>query len=398
MSQVEDNPQLETSSQAVRPTAASSIVVPTSDIARQRCRIADLEEKLQVLESGHAVKQRETNYFMSQGQAIRRLITLYDSLEDLINENDRRCNIEGDDDDVTPDQDRVHTRYIVLNNVLPWFHSKTSDMEYGDYTHMLKKLRQGADGARGDDTSKLKTLIPDWINREWKPDPPVDPEDKHCRGFTNDACGRLLCPTELDWNNPTVRAGIRDRTDGHIVMEMSWPVFLYAGYTADQDNLEEGLFKSKILVQAFKAIFTSPSSAKEVAGDGDAANIIENNRHANKDVSGKKVKTLVAQIIKMYKVSPRSIAYVSCQLRFALSSVTSWWSVDGDFDYIQFWCNIVDFFERPPGQIAQRNVDRLLVWWTSHRAELSGAAKARMSVNALAMQRARLDNTQFDSE
>jgi hypothetical protein len=117
---------------------------------------------------------------------------------------------------------------------------------------------------------------------------------------------------------------------------MSWPAFLYAGYTADPNNLEEGLFKSKLLVQvrhtktdpqsshfwqAFKAIFTSPSSAKEVAGDGDGANIIENNRRAKKDVLGKKVKTHVAQIIKMHKVSPRSIAYVSCQVsgQFSMS-------------------------------------------------------------------------------
>lgn len=336
---------------------------------------------------------------MSQGRAIRRIVTLFDSIEDLICENDRRCdNDDNDDNDVTIDQDRLQMGYVVLNNVIPWFHAKASDMEHDDYTHMLKKLRQGADGARGDDTSKLKSLVPDWVNRNLKPDPPVDPEDKFCRGFTNDACGRLLCPSELDWNNPIVRTGIRDRGDGYVVTEMSWPAFLYAGYTADQNNLEEGLFKSKLLVQAFKAIFTSPSSTKEVASDGDGANIIENNRRAKMDISGKKVKTHVAQIIKMQKVSARSIAYVSCQLRFALSSVTSWRSVDGDFDYTQFWHIIVDFFERPPGRVARRNVDRLLAWWTrkvfgaSQRAELSDTAKAKMSVNALALQRARLDD------
>ncbi|KAG2139096.1 uncharacterized protein EDB93DRAFT_1090307 [Suillus bovinus] len=103
------------------------------------------------------------------------------------------------------------------------------------------------------------------------------------------------------------------------------------------------------VLQAFKAIFTSPSSAKEVSGDGDGANVIENNRRAKKDFSGKKVKTHVAQIIKMQKVSPCSIAYVACQLQFSLLSVNSWHSVDGDFDYVQFWCNIVDFFEKAPG-------------------------------------------------
>ncbi|KAG1760571.1 hypothetical protein EDD22DRAFT_780969 [Suillus occidentalis] len=387
MSQAEDISQPEGSS---RTSVISSTAVPTSDNARQRRKIAELEEKLQMLESGHAVKQRETNYFMSQGRAIRRIIALFDSVEDMICENDRRCELEGasDDDNVTlasfdTSQDCLQSGYVILNSTFPWFHSKASDMEHSEYMHMLKRLRQGADSARGDDTSKLKTLVPDWVNREWRPDPPVDPEDKYCRGFAHDMCGKLLCPTELDWNDPIVRAGIRDREDGHVVTEMSWPVFLYAGYTADQNNLEEGLFKSKLLVQAYKAIFTSPSSAKDVSGDGDGANIIENNRRAKRDPSGKKVKT---------------------HLRFALSSVTSWRSIDGDFDYSQFWYNIVDFFEHPPGRIARRNVDRLLTWWTrkvfgtSHRAELSEAAMGKMSVNTLAMQRARLDDAQFDSE
>ncbi|KAG1761881.1 hypothetical protein EV702DRAFT_1166865 [Suillus placidus] len=385
--------------------SSQSLTVATSESARQRRKIAALEEKLQLLESGHAVKQWETNYYMSKGRAIQRVVTLFDNIEDLMCENDRRCELEGEDKDRTLDQDHLQVGYITLNQALPWLHSKTQDMEYEDYSHMLKKLRQGADSAQGDDTSKLKSLVADWINHDLKPDFPVDPEDKHCCGFVSDVCGRLLCPTELDWNSPVVKAGIRDRVDGYVVTEMSWPAFLYEKYTADQENLEEGLFKSTLLLQAFKAIFTSPSSARDVAGDGDAANIIEANHRAKKDVySSKKVKTHVAQIIKMHTVTPRSIAYVSCQLRFALSSVTSWRSVDGDFDYILFWKNIVDFFERAPGRASQQKVKRLLAWWsrkvfgTSQRAELTEGAKARMSVNALAKQRAQLDDALFDSE
>jgi len=40
-----------------------------------------------------------------------------------------------------------------------------------------------ADGARGDDTSKLKALVSDWVNCEFKPNLPIDPNDKHSRGF-----------------------------------------------------------------------------------------------------------------------------------------------------------------------------------------------------------------------
>ncbi|KAG1851568.1 hypothetical protein C8R48DRAFT_777881 [Suillus tomentosus] len=264
-----------------------------------------------------------------RGRAIRRIVTLYDALEDLIAENDRRCDDQQSDEDVTIDQERLQFGYIALNNALSWFHPRASELEYDEYLQMLKKLRQGADGARGDDTSKLKSLVADWTT----------------------------LPNELDWSNPIVRAGIRDRADGYVVTEMSWPAFMYEKYMADPDNLEEGLFKSSLLVQAYKAIFTSPSSAKEVADEGDGADIIANNRRASKDLySGKKVKMHVAQIIKMHKVTPRSCLCL-CQLRFTLSSVTSWRSIDGDFDYIPFWRTIVDFFERPPGRAAQQKVE-----------------------------------------
>ncbi|KAG1777463.1 hypothetical protein EV702DRAFT_1197066 [Suillus placidus] len=264
------------------PGSSQSIAVGNSQAdsegaARQRRKITQLEEKLQVLESGQAIKRRETNYYVSKGRAIRHIVTLYDAIEDLIAEHDRRWDSNESDENVTVDQQCLQFGYVALNGTLPWFQQRASEIEYDEYAQMLKKLRQGADGARGDDTSKLKSLVADWVNRELKPNPPIDPDDKNCRGFVNDACGRLLCPTELDWSNPIIRTGIRDCADGYVVTEMSWPAFLYEKYTADQDNLEEGLFKSSLLVQAFKAIFTSPSSAKEVANEGNGADIIANN-------------------------------------------------------------------------------------------------------------------------
>jgi hypothetical protein len=116
------------------------------------------------------------------------------------------------------------------------------------------------------------------------------------------------------------------------VTDLSFPAFVYEKYTANADNLEEGLFKGKILLQVrctrvtvarkqshcclqgYKAIFTSPSSAKDVEGDGDGADVIANNRRTKQSSCGVKVKKHVAQIIKMDKVTPRSIAYVACQV------------------------------------------------------------------------------------
>jgi hypothetical protein len=129
----------------------------------------------------------------------------------------------------------------------------------------------------------------------------------------------------------SVKAGIRDRTTAFIVSENSWPSFMYENYEADAKNLECGLFKSRLLVmvsglnilqliyssshlQGFKAIFTSPSSANEVDGDGDGADIIENNRCARRQSDHTRVKTCVASIIGMRKVTPRAIAYAACQV------------------------------------------------------------------------------------
>ncbi|KAG2125233.1 hypothetical protein BD769DRAFT_1358463 [Suillus cothurnatus] len=351
------------------------------------------------VEFGFSLYSRQTNYYVAQGRAIRRVVTLFDSLEDLVTENDRRYDDE-EDAETTLDQDRLQIGYVVFTNTMRWFHKKAAELDYEEYGQMLKmvdfhyvndclgftelffQLRQGADAARGDDTSKLKSLVSEWVNREFKPDPPVDPDDKHSCGFTNDACGRLLCPSELDWNNPAVKAGIRDRANGFIVTDLSFPAFVYETYTANPDDLEEGLFKGKILLQAYKAVFTSPSSAKDVEGDGDGVDIIRNNRRANRSSNALKVKKHV---------------------RFALSSVTSWWSVDGDFDYVQFWQIIVDFFERPPGREAQRRVNKLLEWWTrkvfgrSRRDDLSQTAREKLSVNALARQREARADAAFDS-
>jgi hypothetical protein len=82
--------------------------VPTSAEARAKRRIAALEEELEIAKQERGTKQRfvslllticlllidlqrKTTYFVSQGRVIRRMVALYISLEDLIAENDRRC-------------------------------------------------------------------------------------------------------------------------------------------------------------------------------------------------------------------------------------------------------------------------------------------------------------------
>ncbi|KAG1847041.1 hypothetical protein F4604DRAFT_1594714, partial [Suillus subluteus] len=236
-------------------------------------------------------------------------------------------------------------------------------------------LKKGADAACSDDTSCLKELVITWINQQFCPSPLIRPDDKHSRSFASDICGKLLCPSEWDWDRNCIKAGIHDRTAKYIVSENSWPLYLYENYTVNRDNLEEGLLKSKLLVLAFKAILTSPSSAKEAEGDGDATKHIE-----------------VPQLTFEW------------QVRFSLSSVSSWHTMDGDFDYEVFWNNIVDFLKDIPGPITRHRVEKLLEWWTrkvfgtNHCDDLMPEVVSQMSVNTLAEQRKVQEDAAFDSE
>ena len=50
-------------------------------------------------------------------------------------------------------------------------------------------------------------------------------------------------------------------------------------------------------------------------------------------------------------------------MRFALSSANAWRDVDIDFNHIEFYSAIVDYFELTPGPVTLARVDDLLAWW-----------------------------------
>ncbi|KAJ7450136.1 hypothetical protein FB451DRAFT_1052529 [Mycena latifolia] len=129
--------------------------------------------------------------------------------------------------------------------------------------------------------------------------------------------------------------------------------------------------------QVWKYIFTSPISVKTTVHE-EAENIPPSastrpapqlRRRARYPHLKKKkraaptTKRSVASIIGLKRVSGWSIAYAAVQYRVALSDTHHWDEHDGSFDYIQFYNNIVDYFEFPPGPLAKLEVARLLDWW-----------------------------------
>ncbi|KAH7908634.1 hypothetical protein BJ138DRAFT_1012408 [Hygrophoropsis aurantiaca] len=313
--------------------------------ARAKRRIAVLEQDLATLRGGTRKQSRRTDTVAHRGRAIRRIVSLFNDVEDLIAEYDRRADFaaEHPDEDVnqksTPEQNQLYSSFEDLLIYLPWIKRKILKSDPNELENICKQLRKGADGARGDDTANLKAAVVTWANELFHPiAPPLNPGTKEDRGFVHDITGKLICPAEYNWALESVKEKIRDRDPAFLVTAYSWPLFLYQNLDFDATDVEKGLFCSSLMVKAFKFIFTSPSSAKEVEDDQPQHSGPSRRRSGLKNPTKN-------------------------HMRFALSCVNSWRSADGDFDYQQFYNNIVAFFEVAPGTQAKKRVDTLLAWW-----------------------------------
>ncbi|KAG2055847.1 hypothetical protein BDR06DRAFT_881548, partial [Suillus hirtellus] len=197
-------------------------------------------------------------------------------------------------------------------------------------------------------------------------DPILHPYDKTGHGFYNEATGRLLCPVDHDWNNSDVQQYIWDYHPDYRVTAYSWPMFLYDGHY-DARNPKDGLFKGKLLLKTFKAIFTSPTSAEHddpEQTNSNEASAYGHLKHQRIQASGEQLTRCdVAGLLNMKSTQPQAIAYAAVQLHFALSSANSWQIIDDDFNSKVFYNHIIDFFELPPTRDAANEIDEILLWW-----------------------------------
>ncbi|KAF8130988.1 hypothetical protein EV363DRAFT_1331056 [Boletus edulis] len=253
------------------------------------------------------------------------------------------------------EKDRIFKCYEHLIVALPEFGEwLTNPGNAGRLDNVIKQLTDGADSARADDASVLKTTIVNWLTEV--PNPRLSPYDKSGRGFHNDSTGSLLCPAEYDWENAEHQDKIRDWHPDFLVTANSWPRFLYEEGRYDPNNPAIGLFKGALLLRAFKLIFTSPSSADE---EENPDPVLARKRRCGE----RRTRKHVASLIRMKTVEPRAIAYTATQVRFALSSCGTWRVVDGIFNHSQFYNSIVNWFEDTEDAEEKAFVDNLLLWW-----------------------------------
>ncbi|EGO24016.1 hypothetical protein SERLADRAFT_439322 [Serpula lacrymans var. lacrymans S7.9] len=313
--------------------------IKASQVAGAKRYIAMLEDELEKLHSGLKCKiESNGDCYINQGRAIQCLVSLFESINNIVGEQDRRAML--DDDESSIEQSILPMKTIKLSD--PKFTTK-------DQNALFQKLRKGADGAQGDDVGNLKSIIVSWIAEIFSvADLTLDASDKSSCGFANDHTGHLLCPIEYDWSDSKVKTGIHDHNPDFLVTALMMPTFLYENYKMNADDMEEGLFKSTLLLKTFKFIFTSPSSAR---------GMVENDSYVSMPTTGQSH------------------------------------PIDGDFDYKEFYRFIADFLEMPPGPASKNRVNVLLLWWNRkvfgpHNASnYSPQDYARMLVSKLEAQR-----------
>ncbi|KAJ7067288.1 hypothetical protein C8F01DRAFT_1120877 [Mycena amicta] len=183
------------------------------------------------------------------------------------------------------------------------------------------QMTTGMESARNDDRGTLRNTIMDIIKQ-----PKMA---KELRGFRSPHTAALLLPLHLV--DRASEPGLHDEVvSGSVsIVAEQLPAFLFpTGQKKDATTLGN-LLTSDILIQAAKVIFHGPSAM----GTGDGC------RRKGKDGN--------AVLVGLKSFNARLIAYIACQVRFALSSASNYNKIDGEFDYEKFSDYIVKAMGRP---------------------------------------------------
>ncbi|KAH6903037.1 hypothetical protein BKA70DRAFT_1027076, partial [Coprinopsis sp. MPI-PUGE-AT-0042] len=243
-----------------------------------------------------------------------------------------------EEEDLSPHERREHAIYEELLKLSPGLEKRLCNGSEQDIFYVAELIQKGSAGARADDTKGLKEVIVDWITpRGQTLQPPLMRNVKTDQGFFHPRTGELLCPIDYDWNDPETRERLRNGT--LTVSGDQWPLFLWKDYIYSPSNVWDGLFRSTLLISAFKHIFTSPSSV---------------DREPRATRSGN------ARIHGMKNVTIASLAYVATQVRFALSSSPTFSRTDLITDSERFYGSVIEAFCDPA---EAENVRSLLAWW-----------------------------------
>ncbi|KAJ6465483.1 hypothetical protein C8R45DRAFT_939672 [Mycena sanguinolenta] len=375
--------------------------------ARLRRRIAELEAEVTAQRTPAPARSSKT--YVTMGRAIKKTVSLFDPIEAMVSEYDRRQELEDereeDADDTPvlhtdeyamvdlrsrhsltlhrdPRQDRLYRGFQELQKFIPTIKVALLNMDPSELSSMFSQLQKGAAGAFGDDVNSVRAAMAEFLNYPGAKDLLVA-SSRTNRGVEGEITRAYIFPVDYDHTDPAVREKVINGDPDYKITADQWPRGVYQNGIYDAANPTKGLFKSTSLLQTYLHLFTAPQSAKKLQEEADKEKRLVNasepdsenvrpsasedaqpprkkRRLAAAPVTSKKS---VASKISLRHVTPRSLAYACVHHRFALSDAASWNEVDGDFEYVVYYNNIVDWFENAPGPVAQKEAAELLAWW-----------------------------------
>ncbi|KAF9058033.1 hypothetical protein BJ165DRAFT_1521357 [Panaeolus papilionaceus] len=354
-------------------------------------RIAVLEQDVATAQGQRSKKKQTT---VTLGRGIRRLAALFETLDELVAEADRRADdesmdsIDPSDEDAKLDAERLYKGYNIMLHLVPSLRSLLDDLdaEVEDLDKLVSQIQKGANDARSDDLRRVKEELGNWLNSDFSPPVPFSVRSRADRGLQNDITGRLLCPIEYNWEDDDIRAKIRDGSIS--IADDLFLVCLYPKGRGVPEDIEKGFLRSRLLVKTYCAIFTSPTSSEEFE---DVETEDGPSRRKIKKTIKKATKSNVAAILHMSgNVTPRSIAYAAVMLVFNLTDATQWTETYNGFNFRTLWNFIVDYFEETPDDASANRVKALLKWWNKQvfPQHVSVSADSRKARKKLALQRA----------
>ncbi|KAJ7662381.1 hypothetical protein B0H17DRAFT_1144387 [Mycena rosella] len=223
---------------------------------------------------------------------------------------------------------RLTDSWTIVKNTIPNFAEDMLEIG-GDIVlrrQVCAEIQDGVNNARSDDTGSMKIHSPDYLlppppppapGANPMPPPALDPPipargTKVFRGMNHPVTAAAIRPLAY-MDEAATYAAIKANDKKFPVLGTQLPAFMFRWG------------------QGVKHIYQGPGSA--LAGPG-----------ANKGKAGN------AAINGKTELTDRDVAYVACQVRFAISSVEQWNTMDGLFSYPDFYWKVVQILSGEEGQ------------------------------------------------
>ncbi|KAG1823131.1 hypothetical protein EV424DRAFT_1346463 [Suillus variegatus] len=181
-------------------------------------------------------------------------------------------------------------------------------------------------------------------------------------GVNHPVLASYLCPVSrlAEFNRDPAEGQKKLASGGIRLTANDFPAFLWSGNPPG--SMTEGLLQGYLIERVMRHIFTGLSTA--LGQDSRAT------------------RTCNAMLHDMTTVEAKHIAYACVQARFGISAQNKWSDIDGNFNYPEFYHNIIDFI-RDCGDTDW--VGELKKWWNmslfKNEAGREGGSEARPSAD-----------------